>query len=85
MQGFCLLVFTFPNNAYSTDSSFGTQTGKSVSKAKGHLTGTVIYGYLWADEKRNKWIVDEEATTEDIFNRNREDCEKQSSPFFAVF
>ena len=38
---------------------------KSVFKAKGmtgkHLTGTVIYGYLWADEKREQWIVDEEA------------------------
>ena len=37
---------------------------KSVFKAKGmsgkHLTGTVIYGYLW-DEKRENWIVDEEA------------------------
>ena len=31
---------------------------KSVFKAKGmtgkHLTGTVIYGYLWADEKREQ-------------------------------
>jgi len=38
---------------------------QSVFKAKGmtgkHLTGTVIYGYLWADEKREQWIVDEEA------------------------
>jgi DNA invertase Pin-like site-specific DNA recombinase len=38
---------------------------KSVFKAKGmsgkHLTGTVIYGYLWADEKRERWIVDKEA------------------------
>ena len=25
-----------------------------------HLTGTVIYGYLW-DEDRNYWIVDEGA------------------------
>ena len=37
---------------------------KSVFKAKGmsgkHMTGTVIYGYLW-DEKRENWIVDEEA------------------------
>jgi DNA invertase Pin-like site-specific DNA recombinase len=37
---------------------------KSVIKAKcmtrKHLTGTVIYGYLWVDEKREKWIVDEE-------------------------
>ena len=37
---------------------------KSVFKAKGmsgkHMTGTVIYGYLW-DEKRENGIVDEEA------------------------
>ncbi len=37
---------------------------KSVFQAKGktgkHLTGTVIYGYLW-DEKRENWLVDEEA------------------------
>ena len=37
---------------------------RSVFKAKGmsgkHLTGTVIYGYLW-DEKREHWLVDEEA------------------------
>jgi site-specific DNA recombinase len=33
---------------------------KSVFKAKG-ITGTVIYGYLWADEKREQWIVDEKA------------------------
>ncbi len=26
-----------------------------------HLTGTVIYGYLW-DEKREHWLVDEEAS-----------------------
>jgi site-specific DNA recombinase len=40
---------------------------KSVFKAKGmtgkHLTGTVIYGYLWADEKRERWIVDEKVAT----------------------
>jgi DNA invertase Pin-like site-specific DNA recombinase len=37
---------------------------KSTFKTKGmsgkHCTGTVIYGYLW-DEKREKWIVDDEA------------------------
>jgi len=37
---------------------------RSVFKAKGmsgkHLTGTVAYGYLW-DEKREHWLVDEEA------------------------
>ena len=38
---------------------------KSVFKAKGmtgkHLTGLVIYGYLWEDEKRQNWVVDEYA------------------------
>ena len=37
---------------------------KAVKRSKGmsgkHLTGTVIYGYLW-DEKREHWLVDEEA------------------------
>ena len=37
---------------------------KSVFQAKGksgkHVTGTVIYGYLW-NETRDKWIVDPEA------------------------
>ena len=37
---------------------------RSVFKSKGmsgkHLTGTVIYGYLW-DEKREHWLVDGEA------------------------
>lgn len=37
---------------------------KALFQEKGksgrHLTGTVIYGYLW-DEKRENWIVDEEA------------------------
>ena len=37
---------------------------RSVFKSKGmsgkHLTGTVIYGYLW-NEKREHWLVDEEA------------------------
>lgn len=37
---------------------------KSTFKAKGmsgkHTTGLVIYGYLW-DEKRENWLVDEEA------------------------
>ena len=46
---------------YARDTS---RTIKSVFKAKGmsgkHLTGTVIYGYLW-DEKRENWLIDEEA------------------------
>ena len=37
---------------------------RSVFKSKGmsgkHITGTVIYGYLW-DEKREHWLADEEA------------------------
>ena len=49
------------NEYYARDTS---KKIKSVFKAKGmsgkHLTGTVIYGYLW-DENRENWIVDEEA------------------------
>ena len=49
------------NEYYARDTS---KKIKSVFKAKGmsgkHLTGTVIYGYLW-DEKREHWFVDEEA------------------------
>ena len=33
---------------------------KSKGMSGKHLTGTVIYGYLW-DEKREHWLVDEEA------------------------
>ena len=33
---------------------------KSKGMSGTHLTGTVIYGYLWA-EKREHWLVDEEA------------------------
>jgi len=36
-----------------------------VFKAKGmtgkRITGTVAYGYLWEDTKRNHWVIDEEA------------------------
>ena len=49
------------NEFYARDTS---RKIRSVFKAKGmsgkHLTGTVIYGYLW-DEKRERWLVDEEA------------------------
>ena len=49
------------NEFYARDSS---RKIRSVFKSKGmsgkHLTGTVIYGYLW-DEKREHWLVDEEA------------------------
>ena len=49
------------NEFYARDTS---RKIRSVFTAKGmsgqHLTGTVIYGYLW-DEKREHWLVDEEA------------------------
>ena len=49
------------NEFYARDTS---RKILSVFKSKGmsgkHLTGTVIYGYLW-DEKREHWLVDEEA------------------------
>ena len=49
------------NEWYAHDTS---KKIKSTFKTKGmmgkHLTGTVIYGYLW-NEARDQWIVDEEA------------------------
>ena len=49
------------NEFYARDTS---RKIRSVFKSKGmsgkHLTGTVICGYLW-DEKREHWLVDEEA------------------------
>ena len=49
------------NEFYARDTS---RKIRSVFKSKGmsgkHLTGTVIYGCLW-DEKREHWLVDEEA------------------------
>ena len=49
------------NEWYARDTS---KKIKSTFKTKGmmgkHLTGTVIYGYLW-NEARDQWIVDEEA------------------------
>ena len=51
------------NEWYARDAS---RKMKSAFKTKGmmgkHMTGTVIYGYLWADEKREKWIIDETAS-----------------------
>ena len=56
-----ILYVRLTNEFYAHDTSCKI---KSVFKAKGmsgkHLTGTVIYGYLW-DEKREHWLVDEEA------------------------
>ena len=50
------------NEFYARDTS---RKIRSVFKSKGmsgkHLTGTVIYGYLW-DEKREHWLLDEEAS-----------------------
>ncbi len=49
------------NEYYARDTS---RKIKSTFKTKGnagkHMTGTVIYGYLWNDT-RDQWIVDEEA------------------------
>ena len=49
------------NEWYARDTS---KKIKSTFKTKGmmgkHLTGTVIYGYLW-NEARDQWIMDEEA------------------------
>ena len=59
MTPFLNIMYEF----YARDTS---RKIKSVFKAKGmsgkHLTGTVIYGYLW-DEKRENWLVDGEAAT----------------------
>ena len=53
--------YNIMNEFYARDTS---RKIRSVFKSKGmsgkHLTGTVIYGYLW-DEKREHWLVDEEA------------------------
>lgn len=50
------------NEFYARDTS---RKIKSVFKAKGmsgkHMTGQVPYGYLWADEKREQWVIDDEA------------------------
>ncbi len=58
---YIVLYVRFSYEFYARDTS---RKIKSVFKAKGmsgkHMTGTVIYGYLW-DEKRENWIVDEEA------------------------
>ena len=49
------------NEWYARDTS---KKIRSTFKTKGmsgkHVTGTVIYGYLW-DEKKEHWIIDEEA------------------------
>ena len=49
------------NEYYARDTSRKIRsTFQSKGKTGRHLTGTVIYGYLW-NEARDQWIVDEEA------------------------
>ena len=49
------------NEYYARDSSRKIRsTFQSKGKSGKHVTGTVIYGYLW-NEARDKWIVDPEA------------------------
>ena len=49
------------NEYYARDTSRKIRsTFQSKGKTGKHLTGTVIYGYLW-NEKRDKWIIDPEA------------------------
>ena len=56
-----LPLLNLMNEHYARDTS---RKIKSVFRTKGmsgkHLTGTVIYGYLW-DEKREHWVIDPEA------------------------
>ena len=49
------------NEYYARDTSRKIRsTFQSKGKTGRHLTGTVMYGYLW-NEARDQWIVDEEA------------------------
>ena len=49
------------NEYYARDTSRKIRsTFQSKGKSGKHVTGTVIYGYLW-NETRDKWIVDPEA------------------------
>ena len=49
------------NEYYARDTSRKIRsTFQSKGKSGKHLTGTVIYGYLW-NEARDRWIVDPEA------------------------
>lgn len=58
----CLFLICFCELDYTLSDT--SRKIRSVFKSKGmsgkHLTGTVIYGYLW-DETREHWLVDEEA------------------------
>ena len=49
------------NEYYARDTSRKIRsTFQSIGKSGKHLTGTVIYGYLW-NENRTQWLVDPEA------------------------
>ena len=49
------------NEYYARDTSrIIRSTFQSKGKSGKHLTGTVIYGYLW-NEARDQWLVDPEA------------------------
>jgi len=49
------------NEYYARDTSRKIRsTFQSKGKTGKHLTGVVIYGYIW-DEKRDQWLIDEEA------------------------
>ncbi len=49
------------NEYYARDTSRKIRsTFQSKGKTGKHLTGLVIYGYLW-NEKRDQWLIDEEA------------------------
>ena len=64
--GFLLFALHLPerrmfNEYYARDTSRKIRsTFQSKGKSGKHLTGTVIYGYLW-NEARDQWLVDPEA------------------------
>ena len=56
---------------YARDTSRKIRsTFQSKGKSGKHLTGTVIYGYLW-NEARDQWLVDPEAAEMCIRDRAR--------------
>ena len=58
-QGFTNIVH-FTDDGISGTSRKIRSTFQSKGKSGKHLTGTVIYGYLW-NEARDQWLVDPEA------------------------
>ncbi len=64
------------NEYYARDTSRKIRsTFQSKGKSGKHLTGTVIYGYLW-NEARDQWIVDPEAAevVKRIFSMTIDGC-----------